>query len=111
VWPNRSIGEAHLLCSTVSEAVGGVAAEAIDGPGTELARSANLMVHMQWSAIPRRRHSVPDINAIIADLVEERENVDLDIISLKLTGASSSQKLENLLQRRSELERKIIEAE
>jgi hypothetical protein len=54
---------------------------------------------------------VPDINAIIADLVEERENVDLDIISLKLAGASSSQKLENLLQRRSELERKIIDAE
>jgi hypothetical protein len=51
---------------------------------------------------------VPDINDKIAEWVEERENLDLVIIGLKLAGDSSSRKMENLVQVRSDLNDKII---
>jgi len=51
---------------------------------------------------------VPDINDKIAEWVEERENLDLTIIDLKLAGDSSSRTLECLVQIRSDLSDKII---
>jgi len=51
---------------------------------------------------------VPDINDKIAEWVEERENLDLTIIDLKLAGDSSSRTMESLIQIRSDLSDKII---
>ena len=51
---------------------------------------------------------VPDINDKIAEWVEERENLDVTIIDLKLAGDSSSRTMECLIQIRSELNDKII---
>ncbi len=51
---------------------------------------------------------MPDINDKIAKWVEERENLDLIIIGLKLAGDSSSRKMASLVHIRSDLNDRII---